>query len=57
MKLYTCKVVSLEDFIVIYIYIFAGVFICGNLRSTQNKPSNPHSLQSPKATKGNTLNS
>lgn len=27
MKLYTCKVVSLEDFIVIYIYIFAGVFI------------------------------
>lgn len=29
MKLYTCKAVSLEDFIVIYIYIyiFTGVFI------------------------------
>lgn len=27
MKLYTCKVVSLEDFVVIYIYILTGVFI------------------------------
>lgn len=25
MKLYTCKVVSLEDFIVIYIYIYSQV--------------------------------
>lgn len=41
MKLYTCKVVSLEDFIVIYIYIYSQVClsICGNLGSTQNKPS------------------
>lgn len=27
MKLYTCKMVSLVDFIVIYIYIFTGMFI------------------------------
>lgn len=40
MKLYTCKVVSLEDFVVIYIYIFTGVFMyLWESGSRQNKPS------------------
>lgn len=40
-KLYTCKMFSLDDFTMIYIYIDRYLFINENLRNRQKKKKSP----------------